>query len=122
MVVTNEDLLRRRKEVCEIEKYFSICKVFEKSLTQAKLCSEMGISAATYSQWLSCARRIPDKRFIYLGKRLGFDVLKLRPDLMQGYFLQINVEVISRLSLLTPEQRTRAINFIDSMIEENSKT
>lgn len=119
MSISPEELRQRQAEVLAVKKFFSKRKDSEKSLTQAKLCGEMDVGEATYSQWMSLKRRIPDKRFIYLAKRLGFDALSLRPELMEGYFSKLNLDLALRLSFLSESQRRLTLRFIDWIVTED---
>lgn len=53
----------------------------DKSISQESLAHEMGISQGNFSQWITGRTSIPDRRLIWLGKRLGFDPKKVRPSL-----------------------------------------
>lgn len=51
------------------------------SITQELIAFELGITQGNVSQWLKGRTAIPDKHFIWLGKRLGFDPIAIRPSL-----------------------------------------
>lgn len=53
--------------------------------TQESLAAEMGITQGTFGQWTSGVTPIPDRRLIWLGRRLGFDPMEIRPTL-NDYF------------------------------------
>lgn len=72
---------QKKREGCLLEKHFKLAKDSEKELTQESLATEMGISQGLFGQWLSGITPIPDKRLVWLGARLNFNPIEVRPDL-----------------------------------------
>jgi transcriptional regulator with XRE-family HTH domain len=60
--------------------YFSKTREREGISVEA-LAFEMGISQGLVSQWFNGITAIPDKRMLWLGKRLGFNAFETRPSL-----------------------------------------
>jgi transcriptional regulator with XRE-family HTH domain len=50
-------------------------------ITQDLIAYELGITQGNVSHWIKGRTAIPDKHFIWLGKRLGFDPTEIRPSL-----------------------------------------
>ncbi|MEZ0137336.1 MAG: S24 family peptidase [Candidatus Reddybacter sp.] len=65
---------------------FLQCQVKEKGLTQESLASELKITQGVIGQWFSGFTKIPDKRLIWLAKRLGFKPLEARRSLAEYVF------------------------------------
>ena len=53
----------------------------DSAVSQESLAHEMGISQGNFSQWVTGRTSIPDRRLIWLSKRLGFDPTEIRPTL-----------------------------------------
>lgn len=58
----------------------------EPGLTQESLIFEMGLkSQGQFGQWCDGKTPIPDPRLLWLGRRLRFDPLQVRPSLAEKY-------------------------------------
>jgi len=57
----------------------------DKLLTQESFSNEMNTTQGLLGQWLSGETAIPDKRLLWIAKRLGFSAIEFRPSL-QEYF------------------------------------
>ena len=61
--------------------YFELTQSIEPGLSQENLAAEIGVTQGLLSQWFSGRTPIPDKRLVWLGRRLNFDPAKIRPGL-----------------------------------------
>lgn len=113
------DTDRRNREGELLKISFSKTKRIEPKLTRKRLAGECGVSPGVYSQWVSGTTRIPDRHFVYLGRRLGFSPVEFRPELAVTYTGLENSELILRIRELTPEQRVIVILFIDWLKDLN---
>lgn len=77
----------KQREGNQLRMYFDLHKDREPNLTQDQIIFEMGLkSQGLFSQWIKGKTRISDRNLIWLGKRLRFDPLEVRPSL--GEYLQ----------------------------------
>ncbi len=60
-------------------------KSAEPTITQESIMDELGKTQGLMGQWISGLTSIPDRHLIWLGARLGFDPLDIRPDLEGRY-------------------------------------
>jgi hypothetical protein len=73
------------KEQKERESAFLAAKLAEaqardNSITQESLALELDMTQGNFNHWLSGRSHIPDKHFVWLGKRLGFNPAEARPS------------------------------------------
>ena len=69
----------------KLREIFKQAQKKNKSLTQESFANEMNTTQGLLGQWLSGETSIPDKRLLWIAKRLDFDALEFRPSL-QDYF------------------------------------
>lgn len=66
---------------------YKAAKMRENGLTQGVLADELGVTQGLVTQWMNAYARIPDTTLLLLAERLGFDPLKVRPELAEKYAL-----------------------------------
>ncbi|HEY6527105.1 MAG TPA: hypothetical protein VIZ65_00305 [Cellvibrionaceae bacterium] len=72
---------KKDREAAFVKERFEAMQLIEPDLTQEVLAAEVGRTQGLIGQWLSGVTHIPDKQLMYLGGRLRFDALELRPSL-----------------------------------------
>jgi transcriptional regulator with XRE-family HTH domain len=66
----------------KLNRFFELAKEREgDSLTQDSLALEMSVTQGLITQWVTGRTPIPDRRLIWLGNRLNFSPLDIRPSL-----------------------------------------
>ena len=111
---------KRKKEGFLLNLNFSLAKARDKHLTRAALLRELGLTGSVYSQWVSGCTRIPDQHLLYLGRRLGFNPIEIRPELEAYGGLPVfyaDVELHEKMLAMTFEQRQMVHSIVDLMIE-----
>lgn len=53
----------------------------DESITQESLALELEMTQGNFNHWIKGRSHIPDNHFIWLGKRLGFNPVAIRPRL-----------------------------------------
>ncbi len=53
----------------------------DQSITQESIALELEMTQGNINHWIKGRSHIPDSHFIWLGKRLGFDPVAIRPRL-----------------------------------------
>lgn len=96
---------------------FSQTKVFEARLTRARLAAELGVSGSVFSQWVVGSTRIPDKHWLHLARRLRFNALELRPELVSAYVSMSGLDLAMRLDALSPGQKGLVLRFIEMIMD-----
>lgn len=66
---------------------YKTAKMREEGLTQEQLASEFNVTQGLVAAWMSARARIPDATLLRLSERLGFNPLKIRPELADKYRL-----------------------------------
>jgi DNA-binding transcriptional regulator YdaS (Cro superfamily) len=111
------DAARKATEADLLKISFSKTKEIEPKLTRKKIAAECGVSSAVFSQWVSGQTRIPDRHFVYLGRRLGFSPADHRPELAVTYTGLEGSDLILRIRKLNAEQRVIVTLFIEWLLE-----
>lgn len=112
------DTSRKAVEADLLKISFSKTKEIEPNLTRKKIALECGVSGAVFSQWASAQTRIPDRHFVYLGRRLGFSPTEYRPELSVTFTGLDGSDLILRVRQLNSQQRVIVSLFIDWLIEQ----
>lgn len=74
---------QRKEEGARLKAYFRSAQLREPDLTQKSLAAGIGVTQGLVGQWMRGSTTIPDRRVLWLSKRLGFDPVKLRPSILQ---------------------------------------
>lgn len=109
-------LERRKNEGMVLEKYFSFTKATLPNFTRRVLMDEMQLNPSLFSQWVSGVTRISDEHFLYLGAKLGFDPIVLRPELSGrkvAAAVRADAEVLDKLRAFPLWKKTLVFEFID---------
>ena len=69
---------QRAKEAEKLRSFFGIAQSSDESITQESIANEMEVTQGLIHQWLSGRSPIPNKRLVWLSKRLGFDAHEVR--------------------------------------------
>lgn len=72
---------QRNAEAILLRKYFERAQIDDASITQEAIANEMGVTQGLIFQWLSGRTPIPNKRLIWIAKRLGFDAAAIRSSI-----------------------------------------
>lgn len=57
-------------------------QLIDATITQESLALELEMNQSNFNHWIKGRSPIPDKHLIWLGKRLNFDVVAMRPSLL----------------------------------------
>lgn len=60
---------------------FLRAKERDESITQESIAFELEMTQGNFNHWIKGRSHIPDNHFIWLGKRLGFNPVTIRPRL-----------------------------------------
>ena len=84
---------QKKREGAEVNKFFLAAQEREPLLSQESLAGEMEVSQGLIGQWFSGKTNIPDKRLIWMGARLGFNPLEIRPEIsyLEGQIKNTNI-------------------------------
>lgn len=74
---------QKEREAAFLKLKLSDAQARDPSITQESLALELEMTQGNFNHWLSGRSPIPDKHFIWLGHRLGFDVATIRPSLIK---------------------------------------
>lgn len=78
---------KKKQEARILMAEYKAAKMRENGLTQGVLADELGVTQGLVTQWMNAYARIPDTTLLLLAERLGFDPLKVRPELAEKYAL-----------------------------------
>lgn len=65
-----------------LESAMKEAQLIDDSITQESLALELDMSQGNFNHWLKGRSHIPDKHLVWLGNRLNFDVVAMRPSLL----------------------------------------
>lgn len=69
----------RVAEAAALSRFFESAKLIDPSLTQESIANEMDVTQGLVNQWLTGRSPIPDKRLVWLSRRLNFNPAQVRP-------------------------------------------
>lgn len=72
---------QRAAEASALTKLFEEAKRVDPGITQESIANEMDVTQGLVNQWLTGRSPIPDKRLVWLSRRLDFDPAQVRPNL-----------------------------------------
>jgi len=96
-------------------------------VSQDELADEMGVTQGTISKWCNGTKPINPERLIWLGGRLDFSPVELRPSLSSLASLplgdsqqeaELNMKMAQFLKLASPEDIRRVSGLLDVFLAE----
>lgn len=114
---------QRRLEGAKLEGILEAARNSDANLTQDSLADEMSVTQGLLSQWVTGKTPIPDKRLLWLGRRLDFDPRAIRPSLSDYVGDSTGaVSVLSEINAsLTPEGQAKLLDFAEMLRSVESK-
>lgn len=110
----------KQREGALLRHYFEKAqRDWDPSITQEELIGEMGLkSQGLFSQWIKGHTRISDRNLIWLGKRLRFDPVEIRPSLAH-YLDGHNLTPKERAVLIAYREDERFHRQVDAVAESS---
>lgn len=66
-----------------LDEALKAAQLIDNTITQESLALELGLGQSNFNHWIKARSHIPDKHLIWLGKRLNFDAVAIRPSLLE---------------------------------------
>jgi transcriptional regulator with XRE-family HTH domain len=89
----------RKREAAALMRAFERAQLSEPSITQESIANEMDVTQGLVNQWLTGRTPIPDKRLVWLSRRLNFNPADIR------HSLKVNLD----LAATDAERRTMLV-------------
>jgi hypothetical protein len=74
---------QKEREAAFLKLKLADAQARDPSITQESLALELEMTQGNFNHWISGRSPIPDKHFLWLGNRLGFDAAVIRPSLIK---------------------------------------
>lgn len=69
---------QRTAEAAALSRFFEAAKLIDQTVTQESIANEMEVTQGLVNQWLTGRSPIPEKRLIWLSRRLNFNPTAVR--------------------------------------------